>query len=351
VDLTPRSPDAVAAALARASRDGLTVDPRGGGTKSRRGLPGSAGTVLSTAGLTRVVDHAPGDMTLTVEAGLPVAEVAALTARDGQWWPQAEERPGATVGGVLAAAASARGRLRHGPVRDSLLEVVLATGDGRLVKGGGRTVKGVAGYDLPRLVCGSLGTLGVIVQVTLKLWPRPAESGWYCAEATAAEAAALAARVMAETYRPASVVLTPQALWVALEGAAADVAPPAGMAASEAPPGLAGAGIVECGVPPARLADLVAGLAADGRDYEAWAGVGTCLVAVATAGDVAAVRERALALDGHAQVVDGPPGLRADPFGPPPPGLAIMRRLKRAFDPAGVMSPGRFVGDVQEVAA
>ncbi len=137
MDLTPRSPDAVAAALARASRDGLTVDPRGGGTKSRRGLPGSAGTVLSTAGLTRVVDHAPGDMTLTVEAGLPVAEVAALTARDGQWWPQAEERPGATVGGVLAAAASARGRLRHGPVRDSLLEVVLATGDGRLVKGGG----------------------------------------------------------------------------------------------------------------------------------------------------------------------------------------------------------------------
>ena len=133
-------------------------------------------------GLRQVIEHTPAELTVTLEAGLHATELADRLSAAGQWWPQADIRPGSTVGGILAAAASGRGRLRHGPVRDSLLEVVLVTGDGRIVKAGGRTVKGVAGYDIPRLAVGSQGTLGVITQVTLKLWPTPPARGWFAME-------------------------------------------------------------------------------------------------------------------------------------------------------------------------
>jgi glycolate oxidase FAD binding subunit len=166
--LAPATPREAAAALADASAARASVGVVGGGTRSRRGRPGPPpDRELRTGAVRRVVAHEPADLTVTVEGGLPVTELAELAASAGQGWPQADVRPGSTVGGVLAAAASGRERLRMGAVRDSLLEVVLATGDGRLVTGGGRTVKGVAGYDVPRLAVGSLGTLGVIVQATL----------------------------------------------------------------------------------------------------------------------------------------------------------------------------------------
>ena len=131
----------------------------GGGTRSRRGRPGPApDRELRTGAMRRVVAHEPADLTVTVEAGLPVGRARrAGRERPGSAGPRPRCGPGSTVGGVLAAAASGRERLRSGAVRDSLLEVVLATGDGRLVTAGGRTVKGVAGYDLPRLAVGSLG--------------------------------------------------------------------------------------------------------------------------------------------------------------------------------------------------
>ena len=144
------------------------------------------------------------------------------------------------MGGVLAAAASGRERLRMGAVRDSLLEVVLATGDGRLVTGGGRTVKGVAGYDIPRLAVGSLGTLGVIVQVTLKLWPVPAAAGWFGAEGPLPERLAAVARALAGPARPASVLLAPGAVAVELIGPEEDVRAPDGHGAAGRPAPRAG---------------------------------------------------------------------------------------------------------------
>src|SRR6185312_4854151 len=161
--------------------------------------------------------------------------LAGLLGAEGQCWPQADLRPGSTVGGVLASAASGRARLRFGPVRDSLLEVVLATGDGRLVKGGGRTVKNVSGYDIPRLAVGSHGTLGVIVQVTLKLWPLPPASGWYAAEGGIDERLALGERLLAELHRPAAVLLTPGRLWIRLDGYPDDVSAPEGTGPADPP--------------------------------------------------------------------------------------------------------------------
>jgi len=337
----PATPAEAAAALAEASAARERVAVVGGGTRSRRGRPAPpADHELRTTGLRRVVAHEPADLTVTVEAGLLASELAELAAAAGQCWPQAEIRPGSTVGGVLAAAASGRRRLRFGAVRDSLLQVVLATGDGRLVTAGGRTVKGVSGYDIPRLAVGSLGTLGVIVEVTLKLWPIPPAQGWFGAEGPLAERLGVVARALGGPARPASVLLTPGAVAVELTGPPADVVAAEGLAPlDEEPPGPGGRGIVEAGVPPPRLGDLAGRLEDAGLGYEARMGVGTCLVAVASADDVRRVRAWAGELGGHATVADGPPELRADPWGPPPPGLELMRRLRDAFDPAGVLNP------------
>ncbi|HET6692434.1 MAG TPA: FAD-binding protein, partial [Miltoncostaeaceae bacterium] len=245
----PSSPEECAAALAAASAAGEAVDVVGGGTRSRVGRPGPpAPRRLETGGMAAVVAHEPTDLTLTVEAGMTVEAVAGLAAGGGQCWPQAEVRPGSTVGGVLAAAASGRERLRAGAVRDSVLELVMATGDGRLVKGGGRTVKGVSGFDIPRLAIGALGTLGVIVQVTLKLWPLPAARGWFGAEGSLDDRLAAAGRLVAGGRRPVCVLLLPGRLAVELAGPPDDVVAPEGLAPLDAAPDPpAAAGVVEAG--------------------------------------------------------------------------------------------------------
>ncbi len=342
MDLTPSTREELAASLAAAGEAGRVVDIRGAGLHSRRGRPFAADDVLHTSGLARVVDHIPDDMTMTVEGGVTVGEVLGLAGAHGQGWPQAPAQPDATVGGVLAAAVSGRRRLRFGPVRDSLLEVVVATGDGRIVKGGGRTVKSVTGYDLPRLMTGSLGTLGVIVQATIRLWPLPIAEQWFTTRGEHADMLDLAGRLLGDLHRPSAVILSPGELHVCLTGVPDDVVAPAGMEPGAEPAAPAGAGMVQAGVPPASLPAFVNRLHADGRAFEAWMGTGIALVPVASAAEVAAVRDLALLHGGHAQVTDGDDALRGDPFGPVPAGADIMRRIRDSFDPAGILCPGRF---------
>lgn len=346
MDLAPTSVDGLAATLREASTLHRPLAVQGGGTRSRRGAMGPEAEPLSLAGLDGPIDHSPADLTVTVSAATPVARLTEVLAEAGQMWPQADVRPGSTVGGVLAAGANARSRLRFGALRDTLLEVVLVTGDGRQVKGGARTVKAVSGYDMPRLFVGSLGTLGVLAQATLKLWPVPEARAWFAAETGVDESLALGGRVLREAFRAAAVLVTPGGVWVELAGTAADVAAPAGFSLAEAPPEPLSRGMVEVGVPPRRVPDLVRALDREGRDFVAEMGVGRVTVAVTTAGDVHAVRGLAVAGGGHAWVADGPDDLRTDPdlaWGPPPPGIAIMRRMKTSFDPAGILNSGRYV--------
>jgi glycolate oxidase FAD binding subunit len=174
----PDSAEKVAATLRIAFDAGLHVVPRGGGTKKNWGNPAHAAEIiLSLRRLNRIVEHAWGDMTATVEAGCTLAQLQQTLAQHGQrlaldpLWPDR-----ATIGAILATNDSGPLRLRFGSLRDLVIGITLALPDGSLAKSGGKVVKNVAGYDLPKLAIGSLGTLGAITQVTFRLHPVPRES-------------------------------------------------------------------------------------------------------------------------------------------------------------------------------
>jgi glycolate oxidase FAD binding subunit len=171
----PGSIEEVAAVMALASEVGTPVTPWGGGTAASVGMPaGRTGLVIGLRRLARLLDYEPGDLTATVEAGMTVRAFQTALGSRGQWLsldPADAER--ATVGGVLATNACGPRRHLYGTARDVLIGVTVVTADGSIVKGGGKVVKNVAGYDLPKLFIGSYGTLGVIVEATVKLRPLP----------------------------------------------------------------------------------------------------------------------------------------------------------------------------------
>lgn len=336
----PASGEEAAAEIGEAAARGQRLRIVGGGTGSRRGPePGADDLGMSTAALTEIVDHVPADLTITVGAGLPVAELEAHLADHGQEWPQHGALAGATVGGVLARAVSGPRRLGHGPVRDSVLGVALATGGGRLVHAGGRTVKNVSGYDIPRLVVGSWGALGVITEVTLKLWPAPARRCWFRATAPLSDRGEIATEVLAGGNASA-VLWTPGEIWVEREGQPDDVVPPAGLAEGDAPPSPAGATTVTGGVAPAAVGAVAAWAEERELPYRALGGVGSFTLATPDLELTRAALTHAQSLGGHAEIVDASAAVRDAVDPPPPVGISIMKRMKAAFDPAGVLNPG-----------
>ena len=169
----------VAEVMRWAAENRVTVFPRGGGTKLGLGNPpGRVGLVLDLRRLNRVVDYQPGDMTVTVEAGITLAELQRELAAARQLAPLESPLPErATVGGVLATASVGAMAHAYGPPRDWLIGIGVIGADGVATKAGGRVVKNVTGYDLNKLYTGSLGTLAVIVEATFKVSPRPPEEG------------------------------------------------------------------------------------------------------------------------------------------------------------------------------
>jgi glycolate oxidase FAD binding subunit len=171
----PKDEKQLAAALSVANEAGIPVVPRGGGTKLDWGNPPkTAQLILSTARLNRIVEHAWADLTVTVEAGCTLQSLQETLAQHGQrlaidsLWPER-----ATVGGVLSTNDSGSLRLRFGALRDLIIGVTIALPDGTLASSGGRVVKNVAGYDLPKLVTGAYGTLGIITRAVFRLHPLP----------------------------------------------------------------------------------------------------------------------------------------------------------------------------------
>jgi FAD/FMN-containing dehydrogenase len=276
-----------------------------------------------------VIEYEPADMTVTVGAGTTFAALDALLAEHGQEVALDPRSRDATIGGILACGLSGIRRLRHGPLRDHVLEVRFVTGYGVLVKGGGPTVKNVTGYDLPRLFVGSLGTLGVLMQATLRCRPRPRVARWFTVEDARA------------FHRPSSRLWDGADEHVLLEGTEADVEAQARDCTPRAtPPELPeGAHRGRISVAPDRILEIGRALPGEVR-WCAELRVGTVHVAADSAGALAGARTVAHAHNGWMlREAGGAPD--DDGFGRALPNLVLMRRIKDAFDPDGRCNPGR----------
>ncbi len=171
----PLSVDELQARVCDARAAGTALRLVGGGVQQHIGYPVSRDSVdLSLTKLARVVEYAPDDMVVIAQAGMTLAALQALLAERGQWLPLEIAVPDQqTLGGMVATRALSSVRAGYGAVRDWLIGLAVVGGDGELIRGGGKVVKNVSGYDLPKLYCGSWGTLGAICEVAFKVAPKP----------------------------------------------------------------------------------------------------------------------------------------------------------------------------------
>ncbi len=386
--LEPATVEEAAEALAACARDRLRVAFVGGGTELDLGAPPAGlDVVLRTARLRRVVEHAPADQIAIFEAGLPLAEIQRHLAPHGQRLaldPPLAER--ATLGGIVATNAHGARRHRFGTSRDLVIGMTLVRADGTVARGGGKVVKNVAGFDVPRLLVGSLGTLALIATVSVRLHPLPeADATMLVPALSAAEVRALAAAMRAEQLEPVAIAALTEGerlrAAVRFEGFAPGVAEQVKRLLALAErlrhrpepleDGAArafwsrqdvirteGALRAKLTAPPAALAEAVRGaltpLLASLRGGAAalYPALGIAYASgdpVEAAGTVHAVAAARAALSrlGGALVLSAAPAavrLAADVWGPPPPALPLMRRLKDQLDPDHRLAPGRFVG-------
>ncbi|AYH42362.1 glycolate oxidase subunit GlcE [Azoarcus sp. DN11] len=351
-DLTEQWRERVHAAAA----SGTALQVRGGGTKAFYGRE-PVGEVFDTRGHAGVVSYEPTELVVTARAGTPLAELEALVAERGQMLAFEPPHFGAdaTVGGCVAAGLSGPRRAAAGALRDFVLGVRILDGRGEALSFGGQVMKNVAGYDLSRAIAGSLGTLGLILDVSLKVLPRPV------AETTlrfAIDEKEAIGRVNDWGGQPLPISASAWcdgALYLRLSGAEAAV-----RAAERRLGGdlveAAGASAFWAGVreqTDAYFADPRAGevlwrlslpssaapVKLPGTQFIEWGGALRWLRSDVPA---ATVRERVAALGGHATAFRGF-DRSGDVFHPlAAPVMAIQRRLKQAFDPAGIFNPGRF---------
>jgi glycolate dehydrogenase FAD-binding subunit len=383
--VAPTNADEACGALRDAAASGGAVCFEGGGTALDFGYPPErCDTIVCTRRMARVLEYAPSDMTVTVECGATLAALQAHLAPHGQRLaldPPSPER--ATIGGILACNVSGPLRARYGTARDLTLGVALVRADGTPIRGGGKVVKNVAGFDIPKLAIGSLGSLGLIVAATFRLHPLPAHRRPMALRVEGAAAMRELVRAMlAEQLEPASVVAARSRdgydVAVAFEGFApgcdeqagtfARVAEDAGAAATAAS-GDAGVAVAHerarvrgavRAVATFAPADLVAvdrmvlaPLAATlGGDCVVYPTVGIAYVG-GDEGEIASVvaaltsARDALERGGGTLVLAAAPAdVRAgvDVFGALPHAFDVMRTIKQRFDPDRRLNPGRYVG-------
>jgi glycolate oxidase FAD binding subunit len=335
--------------VATAISEATAVVPIGAGTHREVGGPVPRGTeVRAPVG---VVAYDPAELTITVGAGTTVAELSSKLAESGQECPLDPASTDATVGGTLATGLSGPRRLRYGPLRDRVLEVRFVTGDGVVVRCGGPTVKNVTGYDLPRLLVGSLGTIGVITRVILRCQPRPLHAQWLRGTGDPDD-------LRVRCFRPSSALWDGESAWILLEGHPDDLDAQARSAGldpiANGPTWPSGPHRGRASVLPTRVREVCAELAhVDDASWLAEAGVGTVHVAAATEDALADARAIVESSGGWLLREAGAPNL--DGFGVQLPNAPLMLRVKQAFDPAGKLSPGRIpfptVGREEAVAS
>lgn len=324
--------------------------------------------VLDSTGLSGIVTHNPGDMTVAVRAGTPLRAVAEELAGHGQHvsFDAARVDTGATVGGLVATGDAGPAGLVYGSLRDLVIGVTLVLSDGRVARSGGHVIKNVAGYDLAKLVHGSHGTLAVITEVVLRLHPVPQASATLVLDCPLDAAAGYASAVLGGPFEPAALEWTSdESLLVrveATEGALAgrldrmrEVLGSAGPARrlrthpgdgfdpwarhAELTRGPSGdAAVLRVGVRPSRLPGLLAALPATAVA----AGLGTGIATVSVPPDAVAAAHEAVAAAGGTSVLRARPAGTGPAWGPAPTTLPVLRAVKAALDPGARLGPGRF---------
>jgi glycolate oxidase FAD binding subunit len=384
--IVPGSESELAGALRLISNAGLTAFPRGGGTKIGWGNPPSrADIIISTGRLNEITEHAWADLTVSVGAGCTIQVLQESLAQHGQrlaldpLWPEK-----ATVGGVLSTNDSGALRLRFGALRDLVIGVTLALPDGTLASSGGKVVKNVAGYDLPKLVTGAFGTLGVITRAVFRLHPLPRNTRSFSIRAKEAEEA----RHLIHTIQSSKLAHT--ALQARFENDAAPLVDilfegtKAGLSAqgaylrklvetaslTEASPEIWNArqdlwsfatpesyAIAKISILPAEIDKSISAVAKSAKARQLrWKTVGqaTGIGFLRLEGDAAdllvslqELRDRFERSSGSLVVLDRPAGMTTlDAWGSTGDALPLMKAVKQQLDPKNTLNPGRFVGGI-----
>ncbi len=402
----PSEIEEVSAVLEWAHRRDIAVYPSGGRTLSHLGnTPSRPGIALDMTRLDRMIDFQPADLTVRVQAGMTVSQLDSALSQDGKYVPLAPPLAyRATVGGTLATGIGGPMRAAYGLPRDWLIGISVVGANGTMSKAGGQVVKNVTGYDLNRLYTGSMGTLAVITEATFKITPAPTAWAAIVAMFESTQTAVAACRnLLSQPFAPQALhVLSPAAarriqdsnlsggpgtVAIALiagrpasvkrrvedtSSAWRDVATMLQFAEQDAieltealadfpvnpadPPSVC----VRLNAPPDALEKLLAldeqDIGGEAPGIVADAGFGGSRVMwwrdfssedpVLVAERLRQIQSTAVSLGGDAIVETCPQAVREliDVWGPAPSGMEIMRRIKRQFDPKGLLNPGRFIG-------
>ena len=391
---SPANADEVNAALRVCSEARAAVTPWGGGTAIQTGnLPERVEVIIDVAKLNRVIEHDHANLTATMQSGITLTASRQITAGARQFVPFDAPNPQrSTIGGIVAGNLNGARRVCYGSVRDLVIGMKVALPTGEHIKAGGKVVKNVAGYDMCKLFVGSLGTLGIITEVTLRLTPVPEAETTLVVSGSLVQLCEFAGEILDSVLLPSATVLwksetssSSEALqsgWqmaVRAEGFSEQVSrhlrdlqlmaerlslrtAVCSTATHEKLwtgicdfPLLSHELVFRVTVPRSTVADLLHGvqewdttddspaIVADMAAGAIW--IGSSQTESATA-RFAQLRSKAAQYKGHVVLVGAPAEVKRDLdiWGPAPAAFFLMRRIKQQFDPQRLMNPGRFVG-------
>ncbi|MEG4275503.1 MULTISPECIES: FAD-binding oxidoreductase [unclassified Microcoleus] len=353
------------------------------------GSPGAGGiAAASTARLNRLVEHAVGDLTVTAEAGMKFADLQQILATAGQFLPIDPAYPQqATLGGIVATADAGSLRHRYRGVRDLLLGITFVRSDGKIAVAGGRVVKNVAGYDLMKLFTGAYGTLGVISQVTFRVYPLPESSGTVVLTGEINALSQTAQILLSSALTPSAVdLLSPElvaklglgkgtGLIVRFQSIAPsvkqqsarllEVAEKLGLQGTNCcendehqlwqrlpetmwDSGTKPAIICKIGIRPSEAVTAINELPVQDAWIHAGSGLGVLRFETATAETLLQVRRGCEAKGGFLTVLAAPADIKQqlDVWGYTGSAIDLMRRIKQQFDPENILSPHRFISGI-----